>query len=295
MTNKFNIVFMGTPDFAVPALCALAKEHKVSAVFCQPDKPSNRGKKLTAPAVKKAATELGLTVFQPYSLKESEAFELLKSLSPDFIIVAAYGKILTQEVLDIPKFGCINIHASLLPLWRGAAPIARAIQNADTETGVCIMQMEQGLDTGGVYARQSVPISDATTAGELTELLASVGAELLLATLPQIADGLKPTPQEGESTYADKIVKAETQIDLELSPQELVRFIHAMSPSPGAWLELSGNRIKVFKACVVSGQDPKKFIISCNGGFAELLEIAPAGKNRMSGESYVRGNPSVAE
>ena len=295
MTDKFNIVFMGTPDFAVPALRALVKEHEVSAVFCQPDKPSNRGKKLTASAVKKAALELELTVFQPSSLKESENIELLKSLSPDFIVVAAYGKILTKEVLDIPKFGCVNIHASLLPLWRGAAPIARSIQNGDSESGVCIMQMEQGLDTGGVYARQNVHISDTTTAGELTEQLAAVGAELLLATLPKIANGLKPIPQEGESTYADKIVKTETQIDLELSPQELVRFVHAMSPSPGAWLELSGNRIKVFKARVASEQDPKKFVLPCRGGFVEFLEIAPAGKNRMSGESYVRGNPSIAE
>ena len=290
VTDRLNIVFMGTPDFAVPALCALSKSHKVLAVFCQPDKPSNRGKKLTAPPVKNAALELGLPVYQPSTLKDDEAPELLKSMSPDFIVVSAYGQILTRKVLDIPKYGCVNIHASLLPRWRGAAPIARAIEHGDTETGVCIMQMEQGLDTGGVYASRSVAISDATTSGELTERLAAVGAELLLSTLPQISGGLLPTPQDGESTYADKIVKTETQIDFALSPQKAVRFIHAMSPSPGAWLELNGNRIKVFKAKVADGLDPKRFIVPCGGGFVELLEISPAGKNRMSGESYICGH-----
>ena len=289
MADRFNIVFMGTPDFAVPALSVISEQHNVSAVFCQPDKPSNRGKKITAPPMKKAALELGLKIYQSSSLKDDEVINFLKSLSPDFIIVAAYGKILPQEVLDIPRFGCVNIHASLLPRWRGAAPVARSIQHGDMETGVCIMQMETGIDTGGVYASRSVRITDTTTSGELAAELAAVGAELLLQTLPQISGGINPVPQVGESMYAEKLQKSETQIDLSLPPRKLVRFIHAFSPTPGAWLLLNGIRIKVFRAKIAAGLDPKRLVVPCGNGFVELLEIAPAGKSCMSGESYVRG------
>jgi methionyl-tRNA formyltransferase len=287
---------MGTPDFAVPALKALAQAgHDVVAAYTQPPRPGGRrGKELTPTPVHKAAEALGIAVRHPASLKGAEEQTAFAALNADIAVVAAYGLILPQAVLDAPKHGCLNIHASLLPRWRGAAPIHRAILAGDAETGVTIMQMEAGLDTGPMLAVAKTPIDDKST-GELTEELAELGANLMvevLADLPGHAP--KVQPDEGV-TYAHKIDKAETRIDWNHSAEEIERQIRAFAPAPGAWFEYEGERCKVLAAELTEGSgkagavlDDNMTVASGSGAIRPIL-VQRAGRPGMPTAELLRG------
>jgi len=246
-----RIVFAGTPDFAVPSLRAAAQRNEVVAVYTQPDRPAGRGRGLTASPVKLEAIKRGLPVLQPQTLKSTLAREALQALKPDLMIVVAYGLILPQAVLDIPGYGCWNVHASLLPRWRGAAPIQRAIEAGDTQTGVCLMQMEKGLDTGPVLLRQTLAIGDNDTGGQLHERLAQLGAQTLADGLGLLRIGMRPVkqPQPGEgATYAHKLDKAEARLDWSQPAQTLANKVRAFNPWPVAEAELAGERIRIHGA-----------------------------------------------
>ena len=276
-----KLIFAGTPAFSVAALDALhAAGHDIVGVYTQPDRPAGRGQKLTASPVAERALKLGLPCFKPESFKKQpEAIDTLRELAPELMVVVAYGLILPQAVLDIPERGCLNIHASLLPRWRGAAPIQRAILAGDTETGTTIMQMDAGLDTGAMLLREPLPIGN-KTAGELHDALASQGARLIVEALAQLEAGtLTATPQPAEgSTYAAKLSKEEARIDWSQSADEIVRRIRAYNPVPVAWSELAGERIKFTRAQTVPGSGAAGTVLSCG---ADGLKIA-------AGDSAVR-------
>ncbi|SFF22856.1 methionyl-tRNA formyltransferase [Fontimonas thermophila] len=245
-----RLVFAGTPEFAVAALDALhAAGHTLAGVFTQPDRPAGRGRRLTPSPVAQRAAELGLPVFKPEKL-HAEAQAVLRACAPEVIVVVAYGLILPQAVLDIPRHGCLNIHASLLPRWRGAAPIQRAIEAGDTQTGITIMRMDAGLDTGPILLREAVPIGEHTTAGELHDQLATLGARLIVTALERLARGALPeTPQPAHgATYAAKLSKDEARIDWTQDAVTLARRIRAFNPWPGAWSLLDGERIRLLLA-----------------------------------------------
>ncbi len=244
-----RIIFMGSPEFSVPVLDALIEAgHDICAVYCQPPRPAGRGKKDRPTAVHARAEALGLSVRHPVSLKGAEEQATLVALNADIAVVVAYGLILPQAVLDAPTHGCLNIHASLLPRWRGAAPIHRAIIAGDAETGVCIMQMDAGLDTGAVLLRRTTPIGGTETTGELHDRLSVLGAEAIVEALAQLG-ALQPVPQPEEGvTYAAKIDKAEARIDWTKPAIDVVRQINGLSPFPGAWAEANGERVKFLKA-----------------------------------------------
>ncbi len=298
-----KIVFMGTPDFAAKSLSALVESFDVAAVFTQPDKPKNRGKKLETTPVKDLALERDIPVFQPLSLRKGGEAEAalaeLRRIDPDIIVVAAYGQILPKSVLELPKYGCINVHASLLPRWRGAAPIQRCIQYGDKSSGVCIMQMAQGLDTGDVISRWETEISPDTTGTALTEALAKGGAGLLVETLRSIEQGTAQSkPQEGDATYAEKILKEELKLDFTKPAKALADFIRAMADAPCAYTFLEGKRLKIYRAAVLEEQtnapagavvDEKRFAVACADGLIELLEIQLEGSKRMKTEDFLRG------
>ncbi len=269
-----KIVFAGTPEFSVAALDALhAAGHDIVGVYTQPDRPAGRGQKLTASPVAARALKLGLDLYKPESFrKQPEAIDTLRALTPDLMVVVAYGLILPQAVLDIPVQGCLNIHASLLPRWRGAAPIQRAILAGDAETGTTIMQMDAGLDTGAMLLREALPIGE-KTAGELHDALASQGARLIVQALAQCAAGtLVATPQPTESsTYAAKLSKDEARIDWTQPAIEVVRRIRAYNPVPVAWSEIGGERIKFTRAQAVPGSGLAGTVLSCG---ADGLKIA---------------------
>jgi methionyl-tRNA formyltransferase len=245
-----RLVFAGTPDFAVPALDALhGAGHTIAAVFTQPDRPAGRGQKLTPTPVALRAAALGLPVHRPLKL-DADAQAILRTIAPEVMVVVAYGLILPQAVLDIPAHGCINIHASLLPRWRGAAPIARAIEAGDGETGITIMRMDKGLDTGPMLLREAVPIGDETTAAQLHDTLAALGGRMIVDALARLAAGplaAEAQPAEG-ATYAKKLSKEEARIDWSLPAVELARRIRAFNPAPVAWSELEGERIRLWNA-----------------------------------------------
>jgi methionyl-tRNA formyltransferase len=245
-----RLVFCGTPDFAVPALDALAAAgHAVAAVYTQPDRPAGRGRQLQATPVAQRATALGLPVRKPARLVGDE-IAALQALAPDALVVVAYGLILSEAALAVPRLGCFNIHASLLPRWRGAAPIQRAILAGDAESGVTIMRMDAGLDTGPMLLRESLPIGPAMTAGELHDALAPVGARLIVRALEQLAAGAareEPQPADGV-TYAKKITKEEARLDWSLPAAELARRVRGYNPAPMAWAELDGARVRVLRA-----------------------------------------------
>lgn len=304
-----DIVFMGTPDFAVPALEALMQSGEcVKAVFTQPDKPKGRGYKLVAPPVKEFALLHNIPAYQPSSLKSGagaeDALNALKEISPDLIIVAAYGKILPKAVLELPRLGCVNIHASLLPKYRGAAPIQRCIINGEHETGITLMHMDEGLDTGGMLTQKSVGIGENETASELHDKLSALGAELLIETLPLIKAG-KITPQsqdESLSSYAQMIDKSMCALDFSKPAHEVHNMIRGLSEHPGAYLMLNGKRIKIYKSAIekeTTYSDPagtiadaKNFSIVCgNGKAVRLNEVQPEGGKRLKTEDYIRGNP----
>ena len=251
-----RIVFAGTPDFAVPCLAAAARHNEVVAVYTQPDRPAGRGRGLTPSPVKLAATERGIPVYQPLTLRDEAAQAELAALKPDLMIVVAYGLILPQVVLDIPTHGCWNVHASLLPRWRGAAPIQRAIESGDSHSGVCLMQMEKGLDTGPVLLEQSLALAADETGGSLHDKLASMGAQVLADGLGLLRAGLRPVaklqPAEGV-TYAHKLDKAEARLDWNQDAVALERRVRAFNPWPVAEAQLAGERVRIHAARAVPG------------------------------------------
>lgn len=299
-----RIVFMGTPVFAQTALEALiAAGYEVCAVFTQPDKPKNRGKQVQMPPVKECALSHGIAVYQPQSLRRGEdapqALSTLRELSPECIVVAAYGQILPKEVLDLPKYGCINIHASLLPRYRGAAPIQRAIQNGETETGITTMYMAEGLDTGDMIMKSVTPITPEMTGSELHDILAAQGAQLIVQTLEALENGTaQRTPQQGESCYASMISKEELKLDFTKPAEVVHNFIRAMSSAPCAYTTLDGKRLKVYGARLgaqaqgAAGTiaDPARFAVVCGDGrCVELCDIQLEGAKRMPLEAFLRG------
>ncbi|WP_338447547.1 methionyl-tRNA formyltransferase [Pelagerythrobacter marensis] len=290
-----RIVFMGTPEFAVPALAALADAgHTLVAAYTQPPRPAGRGKKLQPSPVQREAEVRDIPVRYPASLKSAEAQAEFAAFEPDVAVVAAYGLILPQAVLDVPTYGCLNIHASLLPKWRGAAPIQRAILAGDAVTGITIMQMEAGLDTGPMLATARTPVDD-KTAGELTEELAEIGAQLMVGTLIDLP-ALQPVPQDDrQASHAPKIDKAEARIDWTNDAEAIERQIRAMAPSPGAWFTLGGERIKVLKADVVAREGKPgtalddEFTIACGYAALRPTRIQRAGKPAMDVAAFLRG------
>ena len=292
-----RIIFMGTPDFAVPTLQALVDAaHEVVCVYTQPPRPGGRrGKELTPTPVHQRASDLGIEVRHPKSLKSAEEQAAFAALQADVAVVAAYGLILPQAVLDAPEHGCLNVHASILPRWRGAAPIHRAVMAGDTVTGVTIMQMEAGLDTGPMLAMARTPIEDKTT-GELTEELAELGAQLMVGTLRDLKIHVPIAQDDADATYAAKIDKAEARIDWDRPAVEVVRHIHGLSPFPGAWFELDGQRVKLLRAEVVEGAGTpgevldERLAIACSEGAIRPLELQRAGKPKMDLDTFLRGN-----
>ncbi|MGH1416001.1 MAG: methionyl-tRNA formyltransferase [Pelagimonas sp.] len=295
-----RVIFMGSPDFSVPVLEALvAAGHEIAAVYCQPPRPAGRGKKDRPTAVHARATEMGLDVRHPVSLKGTEEQQEFAALGADVAVVVAYGLILPQVILDAPKSGCLNIHASLLPRWRGAAPIHRAIMEGDAETGICIMQMEAGLDTGPVLLRDAFEIGDEETTGGLHDRLSEMGARMICQALDVLPD-LQPEAQSEDGvTYAAKIDKAEAAVDWTRTAQEISRQIRGLSPFPGAWTMLDGQRIKLLGARVVAGQGSvgealdDTLTIACGTGAVQITRAQRAGKGAQDAEVFLRGCPVV--
>jgi len=298
-----RVAFMGSPDFAVPALDALVEAgHEVVAVYAQPPRRAGRGKKDRPTAVHARAEELGLDVRTPVSLRDPEAQAAFAALDLDVAVVAAYGLILPRPILDAPRMGCINIHPSLLPRWRGAAPIQRAVMAGDTETGICIMRMEEGLDTGPVFQRETTPIGPRETAAELQTRLAVRSGEMLVETLAAMADGTATETAQAEDgvVYAAKIDKAEARIDWSRPAAELDALVRGLSPSPGAWFEAQGERIKLLLAEPLRRVGPPGIvldgdIVACGTGALRLLRLQRAGKPAMDAADFLRGFPLDAE
>lgn len=286
---------MGTPDFSVQVLDALvAKGHEIAAVYCQPPRPAGRGKKPRPSPVQARAEALALPVRHPLSLRDPAAQADFASLGADLAVVVAYGLILPQTVLDAPQLGCLNIHASLLPRWRGAAPIQRAIMAGDRETGICIMQMEAGLDTGPVLLRRATHIGPSETASELHDRLSAMGAEMIVETLSTL-DELTPTAQPKEGVlYAQKIDKSEARVDWTRSGGEIDRLIRGLSPFPGAWCEADGQRIKLLASTLSEGTgDPGEHLgglrIACGTGAVQITKAQRQGGKPVNAESFLRG------
>ena len=287
---------MGSPDFAVPTLNALVEAgHDVAAVYAQPPRPAGRGKGERETPVQERAEELGIAVHTPRTLRDAEEQARFRALEPDIAIVAAYGLILPKPILEAPKLGCVNVHASLLPRWRGAAPIQRAILAGDEVSGVTIMQMDEGLDTGPMLLRQSLDIRH-KNAGQVTEELANLGATLIVEWL---ADPTSPEPQPiAGATYATKIDKAEARIDWRLPAAEIERRVRAFNPVPGAWFEAKGERVKLLNAAVGSDASGKPgevlddcLAVACGSGYIRPLEVQRAGRAPMTAGELLRGFP----
>lgn len=289
-----KIVFMGTPEFSVPVLEAVAARHEVVAVYCQPPRPAGRGKAPRSAPVQLRAEALGLTVRHPASLRAAAEQAEFAAFGADVAVVVAYGLILPRALLEAPKFGCLNIHASLLPRWRGAAPVQRAIMAGDAETGICIMQMEAGLDSGPVLLREAVVIGAEETSGELHQRLSALGARLIvdaLAHLPDLAAVAQPA--EGVS-YAAKIDKAEARIDWTRPAEETARQIRALAPFPGAWCDVAGERVKILRARPVAGNAAPGsvlggFTVACGEAALEVLEAQREGRRAMTAAELLMG------
>lgn len=305
MANKLRIVFAGTPDFAATHLAALLQSvHEIVAVYTQPDRPAGRGKQLTASPVKQLAQQHSIPVLQPLHFREAHDRTQLANLQPDIMVVVAYGLLLPQAVLDIPRLGCINVHASLLPRWRGAAPIQRAIEAGDTETGVCIMQMEAGLDTGPVLHRATCAISADDTAASLHDRLAQLGAQTLLPALDALAAGnLSATPQQHtQATYAHKLNKEEAHLDFSRTAQALSQQVRAFHPFPVSWCQLpNGERLRVWRAQYeeknnqaaagsVLALDAEGLRVACGTGALLITELQLPNRNRMAVRDIVNGH-----
>ena len=299
-----KVIFAGTPDFAAAALKAIAAAgFEIPLVLTQPDRPKGRGMQLAPSPVKQAALELGLRVAQPEKLRNNaEALQMLKEVEADVMVVAAYGLILPQDVLDTPKHGCLNIHASLLPRWRGAAPIQRAIEAGDAETGVCIMQMDIGLDTGDVVSEHRYAIQPTDTANEVHDALMNLGAAAIVADLQQLKteDRLKSVKQPEEGvTYAQKLSKEEARIDWSESATVIERKIRAFNPVPAAWVEYQGKPMKIWRAEVVAQQgragevlscSSDGLIVACGANALKITELQPSGSKRMNIAAFAAGH-----
>ncbi len=301
-----RIVFMGTPDFAVPSLKALVETgHEVCGVFTQPDKPKNRGMKLQQSPVKQYALEAGLTVYQPAKMRDGEALSILQRLKPDLIAVAAYGKILPVDILELPRLGCVNVHSSLLPKYRGAAPINWAILNGDDETGVTIMYMAEGMDTGDILTQAVTPIDINENAAQLFDRLAQMGAELLVETVEGLETGtVKPVPQdESRASHASMLSREQSPMDWGRTARQLHDQVRGLFPWPSATAELDGVRCKILRTAL-SGEttnkapgtvlqaDKKGLRAACgDGGVLDILELQPDGKKAMAATAFLLGHP----
>ena len=294
-----NIVFMGTPDFAVPSLAEIISSgHNIVRVYTQPPRRSGRGKKLTKSPVHLFAELMGIPVETPESFRKSKVIDGLEELDVDVACVVAYGQILPQRALDAPRYGCLNLHGSLLPRWRGAAPVQRAIMAGDAQTGVQIMQMAKGLDTGDILLSEATDIRPADTAETLSKRLSQMGAQMWPRALGAVErEALTPTPQAGEPTYAHKIDKSEARLDWSLPARNLETRIRGLSPFPGAWCEINARRVKVHLAQVVNGNGRPGDVlndaltVACGNEALQLLSVQPAGKARMSVDEFLRGTP----
>ncbi len=297
-----NLIFMGTPDFAVSAFEALlGAGHTISAVFCQPDRPKGRGHKLLPPPVKEAAMEKNIPVYQPDTLRDGKALDIIKEVNPDCIVVVAYGKLLPKEILDYPKFGCVNIHASLLPKYRGAAPIQWAVLNGDAVTGVTTMKMDVGMDTGDILLQKEFPIPEDMTSGELFEALAPLGGELIVETLEALEKGtVTPTPQkEEEATHAGMLDRSLSLLDFSKTASELHNTIRGLHPWPCAKFTFGDKTVKVHASRVVKGTgkagevlSDKQLVVACGNGTAlHLTRIQFEGAKPMGDEDALRGHP----
>ena len=325
MDLGMRLVFMGTPDFAVDSLQALVEAgYEVLGVFTQPDRPAGRGGKISPPPVKTAAEALGLSVCQPEKIGTQEVFTQISSLNPEVIVVVAYGKILTREILGIPKRGCINVHASLLPMYRGAAPIHWAVMNGETRSGISTMLMDEGLDTGDILLKKEVEITSQTTTGELHDQLAALGGELLVETLRQMEDGkLSPVPQRGETVYAPMLKREHERIDWSRRAVELDCQIRGLHPWPGAFTEFKGEPLKIRSAALgqlpgtpgevlqdekENDSHPKSFVpgqilrilkdgleVQTGDGILIVKQVQPAGKRAMPAKDFYLGRRGSAD
>jgi methionyl-tRNA formyltransferase len=299
---SLRLIFMGTPEFAVPTLLELvAHGHEIAAVYTRAAKPAGRGMKLQLSPVEQEAQRLGISVMTPATLKTPEALERLRAHEADAAVVVAYGMILPQAILDAPKLGCFNLHASLLPRWRGAAPINRAIMAGDTGTGVMVMKMDAGLDTGDVAMAERLAVTDAMTAADLHDALAPLGADLMVRAIGALERGkLQLTRQSDQGvTYASKIEKAEARIDWNKPAREVLRHIHGLSPFPGAWCELAVDgepaRVKILRCEVAKGSGAPgellddRLAVACKQGAIRILELQRAGKAPMKAGEFLRG------
>jgi methionyl-tRNA formyltransferase len=291
-----KLVFMGTPKFSVPALRALDQsKHQICAVYSQPPRPSGRGKKLNFSYVHKEALDLGLTVHTPRNFKSEKDLKIFRELKADIAVVVAYGLILPNQILSSPKFGCVNIHASLLPRWRGAAPIQRAIMEGDDETGICIMKMDNGLDTGPVLSSRKIQITENDTAKILSQRLSLLGSNLIVEVLDKLSDYKAQMQSTVGITYASKIHKSEAKIDWSLPAQTIDRKIRALSPFPGAWTEINGERVKLLASKVVDEEHEagmvldSGFSIACGQKAIEITEAQRPGKSAQKSDVFLRG------
>ena len=300
--NKLRILFMGTPDFALASCKAIYEHHELVGVVTQPDRPKGRGGKMAAPPVKEFALAHGLPCWQPTVLKDLAFLPVLEETKPDLIVVAAYGRILPEYILNYPKFGCINVHGSLLPKYRGAAPIQRAVIDGESETGVTIMKMAKGMDTGDMLLRCSTPIRPEDTAGTLFDRLAELGVDALLKTISMLQDGTAvAVPQDdGEATYAPMIEKTEAELDFECDAKKVRNLIMGMNPSPGAFIDCGDYRLKIHEALlgpavkeapgVVAAISAAGVLVACGDGKSVLIKtIQKQGKNKTDAYSYACG------
>ena len=303
--SSLRIIFAGTPDFAAEALAALLNtSHEILAVYTQPDRPAGRGRKLKPSPVKQLALEHQLPVLQPATLKTEENIGVLRGFDADVMVVAAYGLLLPPEVLSLPRYGCLNIHASLLPRWRGAAPIQRAILAGDSESGITIMQMDAGLDTGAMLLKKSCPIAPQETSASLHDRLAELGAQAIVEALNQLSD-LEATPQdESQVTYASKLSKSEALIDWHRSGEELARQVRAFNPWPVAQSIVNGQTLRIWTALPQTGQteasagtiirvDKQGIDVACGKGVLRITRLQPAGSKPMDVAAFLNGRPDM--
>lgn len=306
-----RVIFMGTPDFAVPSLKALVEAgHDVAAVFTQPDRPAGRGKELRHSPVKEAALALNIKVFQPEQVKGADAVQSLRALKPECIVVVAYGQILSEEILTLPLWGCINVHASLLPSYRGAAPIHWAVMKGETITGVTTMLMDKGLDTGDVLLRAEYVIGEGETSGEVHDALASLGARLLVETLTGLEKGeVKASPQVGPSTYASLLTREHERIQWQKESAAIHNQVRGLNPWPGAYTIFKGETIKLWQTALVDvgrnvnvatktpgtvvSMENDGLIVQTGGSLLKVVEVQPAGKRRMKALDFFRGRRGV--
>ena len=301
--NNLKIVFMGTPDFAVPCLKTLNENYEVIAVITQPDRPKGRGQKLTPSPIKEYALEHNLTVLQPEKIKTSETEEQLKKLAPDLIVVVAFGQILSKAILDIPQLGCITVHASLLPKYRGAAPIHWSIINGETKTGITTMYMDVGLDTGDMILKEEVSISAKMNTGELHDTLMNIGAKTLLQTIKQIAEGsvVRNKQNDAKASYAPLLTKELERINWLLPAQEIYNLVRGLNPWPVAFSIFKGKKLKIWQTKVIDNVTIGEigtvlsltetgFTVQTGKGILEILELQPESKRKMTAKDFVCGN-----